>query len=115
MHVWAFPVIYSYYQADVTSPMCIVGLVYDLQILSGNGNFLEKKKSEYDAVTSVTSRQKSDLSQWGRTIASTTTGATCLFMFQDKSGMKEASKHRQDDQSDKADYYLTVCLLDILA
>lgn len=114
MHVWAFPVIYSYYQANATSLMCIVGLVYDLQILSGSGNLFEKK-SKYDAVTSVTSCQKSDLSQWGRTIASMTTGAPCLFMLQDKSGMKEASKHRQEDESGKADCYLTVCLFVVLA
>lgn len=38
--------------ANATSLMCIVGLVYDLQILIGNGNLCEKERKE-DVVTPV--------------------------------------------------------------
>lgn len=81
--------------------MCVVGLVDDLQILSDN-----KTSQKRDDTVTPASHYQLDLSQQGRTIASVTTGAPCLFMFQDMSGMKEANKQRQEDQSYKGDYYL---------
>lgn len=55
------------------------------------GTFLKRK---YNALTPV-SHYKLDQCQWGRTVASVTTGAPCLFIFQDMSVMKEANKHRK--------------------